>query len=495
MLEIKPKAALDELQNGGGILYPFRHGYEKLGIIISSLPKESWRYNEVVLGGLVLYLVKQGQAARAKSYLRARNLKIEKTYQFEFLELMVELHLGEKIDERKITLWRRLERKLPLHDTLLLGLYYNVIMAMFVRIGKHADAKNAGQQAISCFREEGNSYLEHFIHIHLADLDVIEGQLIKAKRGISTAKRCLASSGLSYGNEVEVIEIIELAISYERGDFKRVRENSTRLRESLLKGDSWSELFLQLTRISVLSVYFTEGLQAAQQELEIFQADYVRRHAERATAIDILTAMICRLEWNTNEAENQLASLSLSDINSAIGSILFSDQQIILSDKNDFKYFSPRGKIIEDLQFAHLASGKKRREVMVRAFRNAFRESQIAPFLENRDALLGMSRQIAAISSVNRNPTMRRFVNKIMKAVSQSYIIPEFLRKIGFNRKQFMVSVALQAGSTNKQIARQLGLKEATVKYHLTKMYKMAGVRKRSELIDFINNNTVISKN
>ena len=191
MLEIKPKTALDELQNGGGILYPFRHGYEKLGIIISSLPKESWRYNEVVLGGLVLYLVKQGQAARAKSYLRARNLKIEKTYQFEFLELMVALHLGEKIDERKITLWRRLERKLPLHDTLLLGLYYNVIMAMFVRIGKHADAKNAGQQAISCFREEGNSYLEHFIHIHLADLDVIEGQLIKAMRGLSTAKGVL----------------------------------------------------------------------------------------------------------------------------------------------------------------------------------------------------------------------------------------------------------------------------------------------------------------
>ena len=84
---------------------------------------------------------------------------------------------------------------------------------------------------------------------------------------------------------------------------------------------------------------------------------------------------------------------------------------------------------------------------------------------------------------------MLRFVNKIMKAVSKSYAIPEFLRNIGFNRKQFMVSAALQAGSTNKQIARQLGIKEATVKYHLTKMYKIAKVSKRSELIDFINEN------
>ena len=292
MPEIKTQLALDKLQNGGGILYPFRNGYEKLGDILNTIPSDAWRYNEAVLGGLVLYLVKQGQAARAKSYLRARNLKIQKTYQFEFLELMVALHLGEKINEKKLTVWRRLERELPLQDTLLLGLYYNVMMAMLVRIGNLEEAKNAGQQAISCFREEGHSYLEHFIHIHLADLDVIEGRLRRAMRGLSTAKRCLANSRLSYGNEVEVIEIIELAILYERGDFKKVRENSARLRESLLKGDSWSELFLQLTRISVLSIYFTEGLEAAQEELEVFQADYVRRHAERATTIICLPAPI-----------------------------------------------------------------------------------------------------------------------------------------------------------------------------------------------------------
>ena len=495
MPEIKTQLALDKLQNGGGILYPFRKGYEKLGDILNTIPSDAWRYNEVVLGGLVLYLVKQGQAARAKSYLRARNLKIQKTYQFEFLELMVALHLGEKINEKKLTVWRRLERELPLQDTLLLGLYYNVMMAMLVRIGNLEEAKNAGQQAISCFREEGHSYLEHFIHIHLADLDVIEGRLRRAMRGLSTAKRCLANSGLSYGNEVEVIEIIELAILYERGDFKKVRENSARLRESLLKGDSWSELFLQLTRISVLSIYFTEGLQAAQEELEVFQADYVRRHAERATTIDVLSAMIWRLEWNTSEAELNINTLSASDINSSIGSFLFADQQIIFGEKNDLKYSSPRGKIIEDLQIAHSASGKKRRDAMERAFRNAIRESQIAPFLENRDAFLGMSSQIASISSINRKPTMLRFVNKIMRAITQSYTIPEFLGKIGFNRKQFMVSAALQAGSTNKQIARQLGIKEATVKYHLTKMYKMAKVSKRSELIDFISKNSFFTNN
>ena len=70
MSDIEAQIALDELKNGGGILYPFRNGYEKLSKILNSIPPETWRYNEAVLGGLVLYLVKQGQAARAKSFLR-----------------------------------------------------------------------------------------------------------------------------------------------------------------------------------------------------------------------------------------------------------------------------------------------------------------------------------------------------------------------------------------------------------------------------------------
>ena len=123
MVTLKIQSALDALHEGGGILYPFRNGYEKLASLLEAVPTDTWRHDESVLGGLVLCLLKQGQAARAKSYLRARDLRFEKTYSFEFLELMVALHLGEHVTEKKLTTWRRLERKLPLRDTLLLGLY------------------------------------------------------------------------------------------------------------------------------------------------------------------------------------------------------------------------------------------------------------------------------------------------------------------------------------------------------------------------------------
>ena len=486
MANIKIQKAFDELHNGGGILYPFRNGYENLAVLLETVPSDAWRCDESVLGGLVLYLLKQGQAIRAKSYLRARNLQFEKTYWFEFLELMVALHLGERVSEKKLTTWRRLERKLPLQDTLLLGLYYNVLMAMFVRVGNLEEARNAGQQSISCFREEGHSYLEHFIHIHLADIDVVEGRLRRALRGLTAAERCLSQSGLSYGNEIEVIEVIKLAVSYERGEFVKVRNSSTRLRESLLKGDSWSELFFQLTRISVLSTYFLDGLRAAQHELELFQADYVRRHAGRATTIDVLSAMIWRLEWNPNEAAQHLEILDGVDMHSAIGGFLLAEQRVLLHHEKPMVNDSPRGKIVSDLQTAQSQRGQTRRNALERSLWNAFKEGQIAPFLENRDALLGMASQITSISGLRRHPIMLRLVNKILKSVNQSYVIPETLRKIGFNRRQYRVVAALQAGATNKQIARQLGITESTVKYHLTSIYKIADVSKRSDLIEFM---------
>ncbi|MDJ1009650.1 MAG: hypothetical protein QNJ13_17710 [Paracoccaceae bacterium] len=235
MNETNPEASsavLDDFHRGGGFLFPFRHGYPALERLLERLPADTWRRDEAVLGGLVLLLVKRGQAARAKSYLTAVDLEFPKTDQFIVLELLLALHLGEPVGERKLRRWRRLERTLPISDPLLLGLYYNAMMAMYVRLGRSADARVTGQQAISCYREAGHVYLEHFIHIHLADLDVIEGRLHRATQGLAAAERCLAQSGVRYGNETEVIAITRLAIHYERGELRAVRTRAAGLRNS-----------------------------------------------------------------------------------------------------------------------------------------------------------------------------------------------------------------------------------------------------------------------
>ena len=485
-----PSAAKQEFKSGGGLLYPYRNGYEKLAQVLDALPTDEWRRDEAVLGGLVFHLLKRGQASRAKSYLYAVNLEFEKTYQFDVLDLMLALHLGEPVSDEKLASWRKLERSLPISEPLPQGLYYNAMMAMFVRLLRLNDARVAAQHAISCYREAGHDYLEHFIHIHLADLDVVEGRLRRASRGLTTAQRCLEKSGEHYRSEEQVIEVIRLAIDYERGQFERVRRRAPALRNSLMTGDSWSELFFQLARIGVMTTYFLEGQQAARRELETYQADYARRHSGVPMTIDILGALISHLEWHSDEAERQLVEVGQMPIHSAIGNMVQEDLKSALKFDVPGIAKTPRGKIVSELLTARRTRANSRSSAIERAIRLALEERQIAPFLEHRDVFLGVSGKIASGQFLRGNIPLSRFAKQIVRQVDESYVIPTPLKEIGFNRRQYRVAAALQSGSTNKQIARQLGITEATVKYHLTSLYKLVGVKGRNHLIEFMDENS-----
>ncbi len=482
--------ARDEFVRGGGFLYPYRNGYEKLATLLEALPLDEWRRDEAVLGALVCHFLKRGQAARAKSYLYAVNLEFEKTYLFDVLDLILALHLGEPVSDDKLAAWRQLERELPLSEPLLQGLYYNSMMGMFVRLQRPEDARVAGQHAISCYREAEHDYLEHFIHIHLADLDVVEGRLRRAGHGLRTAMRCLEKSGSRYSSEEQVIAVIQLAIDYERGRFDHVRCNAPALRQSLITGDSWSELFFQLARIAVMATYFLEGAQAARRELETYQADYARRHSGTPATLSVLAAVIEHLEWHSDEAERILEEIDQAAIHSTLGNILYRDLQVALGHERDASppllHETPRVRIVNDLLAARCLRGLKRQNVIERAMRLAVEERQVAPFMEHRDVFLGVGSKIALGQSGKGNLSYARLAKQVMRQVEESYVIPVPLAAIGFNRRQYRVAAALQLGASNKQIARQLGISEATVKYHMTSVFRKASVKNRSQFIEFM---------
>ncbi len=144
--------ALQEFHAGGGFLFPFRQGYDAMRSILKRAHQDVWRRDEELLGALVPYLLRQGQALRAKSYMTAVDLEFERTNISTIADLLLALHLGEPVSDRKLRTWRRLERILPVSEPLLYGLYFNSMMAMFVRLGHTSDAWIVGQPAISCYR-------------------------------------------------------------------------------------------------------------------------------------------------------------------------------------------------------------------------------------------------------------------------------------------------------------------------------------------------------
>lgn len=493
MQDRRSSSALSTLKEGGGLVYPFLNSHQQLAELLEDMPNNAWRRDEDALAGLVLHLVKQGQAARAKSYMTAHRLEFEKTERFVLLDLLLALHLGDPVGEQKLASWRRLERTLPLTDPLLMGLYFNAMTAMHVRLGNLDEAIVAGQQSISCYREAGHLHLEHFVHVHLADVDVNQGRLREARKRLGAADRCLAQSGGGFGNEAEIIEVVRLAIDYERGRFGRVAAEAPRLRNSLVFGDSWSELFFQLARVGVLSTYFLEGRRAALLELEIYQADYARRHGGVPIMTHVIEAMIWAMEWHPGEVERILESLDLQSMHSALGSIMLREIRGALGDPDVVLDDSPRGEIVAELHRARRARGPQRRKGIERAMRLSRGEVHITPFVESRDAFLGTASSLAQARFASGDSGLRRYAREVLERVEGSYIVPEKLRALGFNHRQYRVASALQLGASNKQVARQLGISEATVKYHLTSLYKMTKTRRRSEIIEFMSENQVFA--
>ncbi|ROU04171.1 helix-turn-helix transcriptional regulator [Histidinibacterium lentulum] len=497
LLESRGEArALEVFEAAGGALFAFRNGYPALGRLLDAFPGDLWRRRESVLGALVFYLVKQGRAGRARSYLDAPEIEFRKTALFDLYALMVEIHLGGPVSEERLAGWIALERRLPVSEPLLEGLYHNCMLVMLVRLGRLKAAREAGQRAISCYREADHSYLEHFIHIHLADLGVVEGRLRSARRSLAAAEHCLERSGVLYANERDLIEIIHLAIAYETGRLETIPDRAGALRASLLRGDSWSEVFVQLGRISVMSAFFLSGPARARQELEAFQADYARRHGTSSAALDILAVLIARLDWRRQEAEANLLALSAEPVQSAIGAVMNVEARVALghAGPDPAALPGPRGAIVMALHEAEAATGAERRRKVERALWLAVDEGQTAPFLEHRDVFAGLGARLASGRFARGHRPLARMTARILRAVEQSYVIPPDLAARGVTLRQYRVLSALQGGATNKQIARELGISEATVKYHLSALYRGLEFANRKQLIDSLPENEVFTE-
>lgn len=61
--------------------------------------------------------------------------------------------------------------------------------------------------------------------------------------------------------------------------------------------------------------------------------------------------------------------------------------------------------------------------------------------------------------------------------------IAEGARRAGLTRREMKVLLLVVEGGTNKYVARQLGISEVTVKFHLSNIYRKIGCRRRSEAV------------
>ena len=124
------------------------------------------------------------------------------------------------------------------------------------------------------------------------------------------------------------------------------------------------------------------------------------------------------------------------------------------------------------------------RKHVEQAMRIAVNEGLVEIFLEHREVVAKVSAKLAAGTFARGHRQLARMARQIHKLVQSSYIVPKQFSTLGISTQQLRVLITLQNGSSNKQIARTLGLSEAAIKYHVTNLFRVFGVAKRGELIE-----------
>lgn len=479
----------------GGPFFAFTLGYETLDEIFSSAPEGIAQESEIFLVAMCLSLVKHGRARRAKALLYDEERSFTPSYIFVLTELMVHIHLGERVSKKQLRAWEQLEGRLPLGEHLFSGLYYNSMLVVYGRLNMISEARMIGAQALETYEKAKQPYLQFFIHLHLADLAIIEGKLRQAKQHLKAAERFFKIANICISSEKELIEALWLTIDFEAGEFAHIPERAAKIRQALVDGDSWSEIFIEVSRIGALSIYFLEGRKKAIAFLQECQVDFHRRHGDFSLAIEAIQAHIEHIDGLQDQANYFLYDLDKAAMYSPTGIVISETMSLKLNPEKVLDKFSidernVRSNVMSELARAAVAQSEKQRSKMRQHVENAMRiaahENLASIFLEYREVVSKVSSQLATGKFARGHKRLAYFAKQVHRIIRKSYIAPKEFQKYNMSAQQLRILNALQDGGSNKKIAVNLGLTEAAVKYHLTNLFKIFNARSRGELIETI---------
>lgn len=489
------EAAERQLFELGGLDFAFLYGYKALARIIEALPHDAYLESEVFFGLYCEHLSKQGRARRAKSMLEEGGIRFQKTHLFDLIELSVGIRLGEHLTPDKVKRWINLESHLPIDRPLSEGIYYNCMLLVFVRLNRIEEARSFGRRALDSYSRAGKPYLQFFIHQHLADLSVVTGDLKNAYRHLDAATWFLDESGVSYGSDREIMEIVRLAIDFEQGRLDHIPARAEEIRRILVRWENTAEITVQICRIGAMSLYFLKGRGAALEFLKESQVDYHRSQGEFSVALDVIQANINLLDGRVEEARHAVDEAQKQGIFSAVGQAVHESVRGKLDPTETLVVLGTgsvtlRRRVVGELiraSEAHLNRQPARvRQHVESAMRLAADQSLSEVFLEHRDVVAKVSARLATGAFARGHRQLARMARHIHQLIQASYSLPEELVGMGVTPHQMRVLTALKNGATNKQIARKLGLSEAAVKYHISKLLRAYNLSKRGELIERI---------
>lgn len=388
--------------------------------------------------------------------------------------------------------------------------------------GRFDDAESEALRALTCYRDENMRYAQIFILVHLA--------LIANSRGNPTAARewgseawSLLERGQRGDQHLQAIVAVPLAeAAYARGDFERATQLLGPAIPLLEAGEAWVDLYARAYHTRIRIAVARDETQLALGLLDRAEQVAHRRNLPRLKTVVLLMRLEVMSRAGLVEASEEIAGsipwLNIRDLSqpesipATEARITWREQLMALHMLARLHWTRGEHQLaITTLDALELAARRVGNEIEIaraRALRccylwsvkehqEARQNLQLAVALATPRDLLCMFIEDKYLMGMTIRGILRRF-----GASSFSYATVEFTNRVlGASLKdrdeerldtstrrievlltdnEQEVLEHLARGLSNKQIAKRIERTEATVKYHLRRVYAKLGVSSRA---------------
>ena len=460
-------------------------------------------------------LAKRGRIREARaSYNAVRDavaVSEDSTLRLEALfveSMMMAVYEDEAYKQQVLADMEALARVVSPVDHWLQGWINNTLCTIHTRNGAFEAARRAADVATSHYDFARSAYGKVFMQLHLALIELLDGRLVAARAHIEAASEAASLRFSSDAGLIGLIDVVDGQILYERNQTALAISKLDRALGDIASAEGWVEVYGGGFRALSALVYDEEGLEAALAVLDRARHVAAKRYLPRLSwscdcrNVELLTfagrlrearALACQsnsffeqgvpdfISWRERRSAALAEARLMLRSGDARGSLALTQSLKTIAQKAGHARSTMEASILEAL--AHHETGDRNRatRALQNALRHAVPEGLSRRFVEEGDWMARLLHScVRHLGVANMAETTVEFVARIMSALKGqkgedgNASVPHIL-----SGREIEVLKELDQGLATKVIARRLNLSDATVKFHLSNIYRKLGVNSR----------------
>ena len=502
------------LVNAGGVRIGFQNGAVRLSSLLELLPYEVIKQEPRLAVARSYELLKCARIKEAE--LITAKLREDCSIHDKELELdltLVEAHMRVYSDRAlrgdQLLSFARTAHATPAENPVLRGLFFNLLCLFQYQAGQFAEARASAEMALSSFLDADSPHLQFFMHLHLGTIDLDQGKIANATDRYEAA--CdIQSVHFAFDSALwSIVEGFRSELRFEvdgssSADLAAVVNTSAR-------AAAWCEYFLATYETAIAQAFQAGGIEDAIVLIEQAERVALTRPLPRFLRhLSMLHLEYATLAESEHEAARLAEAVSRMDDNAEAGPLQW--RGALMRELALARYRATYGdatKALYRLEEIAQAAGEQgylryaqRADVLcflisvglgdkTRAVQHLTRSIERVPdlngvFLREGDAFADAVRWTLRQAGLSVFPgTVRAKLGRLLNQTGEASALEEdFLAY--FSPRERDVLPGLVAGASNKMIARDLGLTESTIKFHLKSIFAKLGVNSRKLAADVV---------